>query len=294
MRKVFCWMWLLLVLTGCATNDDFWTQAEPVQTGTLFRRIDRTEPRLMKICAMRIDLSTPGLVFTGTGRDVDWGKPMPDFPSLNIATLRVRTRDFLLTAREAGENMIVAFNSAPWHPWKRPFHHRYGQPRGVMILDGEVVAENKREGAEFIVWKDGRVEIAEDVKPEDYANVKVAAAGFALLMRNGETLPGSNYEKGLMPRIAYGLSRDRRYLYIVTVDGRQPEWSLGVTGPEITEILREAGAYDAIDMDGGGSATLCYWDEKTKEPIVVTHHKDAVERLVGANIGIILVPERHF
>ncbi len=281
---------LLLFLCGLilTAGDRFWEKAETVQRGTLLRRIERTEPRLMKICMMRIDLTQPGLTFTATPRDADWGKPMPDYPALTIATDRVKTRDFMLAERAAGKNMIVAANSAPWEPWVRPFNHRYGNPLGIMILDGELITDRKPTGAEFVVWKNGKIDITDTIAPEDYSKVKVAAGGFALIMLKGEILPGGGYEKPLMPRIAYGLSRDRKYMYIITVDGRQPEWSLGATGRELAEMLKEAGAYDAINMDGGGSATLCYWDRQKKEPVTVTHQPKNVERNVGANLGIYL------
>ncbi|HCH87127.1 MAG TPA: hypothetical protein DFL85_16665, partial [Lentisphaeria bacterium] len=49
------------------------------------------------------------------------------------------------------------------------------------------------------------------------------------------------------------------------------------------------GAADAINMDGGGSATLCYWDEKTKTPVTVNRQTESgYQRPVGSNIGIYL------
>ena len=95
-----------------------------------------------------------------------------------------------------------------------------------------------------------------------------------------------------MPRIAYGLSKDRHYFYILTVDGRQKGWSLGATGRELATMLRDAGAADAINMDGGGSATLCYWDEAKQTPVTVNRHtKEGYQRPVGSNIGIYLEPQ---
>jgi hypothetical protein len=40
------------------------------------------------------------------------------------------------------------------------------------------------------------------------------------------------------------------------IDGRQPHYSEGVTVPELSALAKEFGAYNAIDLDGGGSETL--------------------------------------
>ncbi|MGV9310629.1 phosphodiester glycosidase family protein [Streptomyces sp. NPDC003691] len=57
------------------------------------------------------------------------------------------------------------------------------------------------------------------------------------------------------PRTAVGFSRDGRTMRIVTVDGRQAD-SGGVTLTELGRMMAEAGAYNALNLDGGGSATL--------------------------------------
>lgn len=287
-------LFTLLLLTACSlfALEVDWSKAKPVQTGALLLKFELTEPRLEKINLMRIDLRTPGLTFTGTARDPDWGKPMPDYPKGIIRTKRIRTRDFMLNGRKQGLNMIVAANSAPWSPWRKPFTHKYANPAGLGILDGEVICDRRPHRAVFRVDRDGRVDIVDSVPEEEYSKIRVAATGFAIILRDGKILPGGGYEKNPMPRIAYGLSQDRHYLYIITVDGRQKGWSLGATGPEVAAMLRDAGAADAINMDGGGSATLCYWDEAKQTPVTVNRHtKEGYQRPVGSNIGIYLEPQ---
>ena len=73
-------LFTLLLLTACSlfALEVDWSKAKPVQTGALLLKFELTEPRLEKINLMRIDLRTPGLTFTGTARDPDWGKPMPE------------------------------------------------------------------------------------------------------------------------------------------------------------------------------------------------------------------------
>ena len=293
MRKSWLFLPVLLCAFTLAAEKIDWEQVPELRPGVRLLELEREEPRLMKINLMRIDLKLPGLEFTGSARDADWGKPMPDYPQKPIRTKRIRTRDFMLNARKPvnegglGLDMIVAANSAPWLPWEKPFTHKYAHPAGLGILNGEVICDTRPHNAVFVVYENGKVDIVSSVPEEDYRKIRVAASGFAIIMRDGEILPGGNYEKKKMPRIAYGLSKDRHYLYIITIDGRQKKWSMGATGPETAAFLQDAGAYDAINMDGGGSATLCYWDEKKGEPVTVNRHdKSGYQRPVGSNLGI--------
>lgn len=57
------------------------------------------------------------------------------------------------------------------------------------------------------------------------------------------------------PRTAIGISRDGRKLYFAVVDGRQVG-SVGVTLDELANLMVRLGAYDAINLDGGGSSTM--------------------------------------
>jgi len=62
------------------------------------------------------------------------------------------------------------------------------------------------------------------------------------------------------PRTAFGLSADRKRAWMVVVDGRQPPWSLGATLGELGEILRDLGASEALNLDGGGSSAMVLSD----------------------------------
>ncbi len=57
------------------------------------------------------------------------------------------------------------------------------------------------------------------------------------------------------PRSAIGFDADGR-AYIVTVDGRQPGVSVGMTVSEMAAFLQGLGVVDAVMLDGGGSSQL--------------------------------------
>ena len=62
-----------------------------------------------------------------------------------------------------------------------------------------------------------------------------------------------------------------------------------MTCQEAGEWLLAAGASDAINMDGGGSTTLVYWDEKENKLVSLCRHTlGGYERYVASSIGIIL------
>jgi len=87
------------------------------------------------------------------------------------------------------------------------------------------------------------------------------------------------------PRTAAGVTRDGRTLLLVVVDGRQPGWSIGATLPELASLLIEAGAWTALNLDGGGSTTM--W---RREPggagRVLNRPSDRRVRPVANHLGI--------
>jgi len=292
-RLIFELIFFVCVLLTANGMD--WNTAKELHPGIRLAKFEKKKPRLMRYYIMRIDLRTPGLTFASTGRDSNWGKPMPDCPRFSIRTKRITTAEFMRNARKPrrsggrGMNMVVAFNASPWLPWESPFTHKYCDPLGTMISDGIIVSEHKDAPPMFVVYKNGSVDIVDKLAKTDYHKVKEAVPGFFLIARNHKVIRGLAKNRELHPRTAFGLSRDRRYLYVIAVDGRQKDWSLGTTAAETAKLLIDAGAWDAINMDGGGSATMCYWDYRKSKPIMVNRHTSGgYMRPVASNIGIVL------
>jgi hypothetical protein len=65
----------------------------------------------------------------------------------------------------------------------------------------------------------------------------------------------AGFADSLNPRTAVGTTRDGRHLLLVTVDGRQT-FSKGVSLDGMAQILKRYGAWNAINLDGGGSTTM--------------------------------------
>ena len=64
-----------------------------------------------------------------------------------------------------------------------------------------------------------------------------------------------DFGRGRHPRTALGVRADGR-IVLAVVDGRQPKISVGMTIPELSALMAEWGCREAINLDGGGSATM--------------------------------------
>ena len=93
--------------------------------------------------------------------------------------------------------------------------------------------------------------------------------GSQLLVRKGVNVappyrPGDNYVFNYNPRTAVGITAGCSdvdpattcRLILMTIDGRQTGWSYGVRFPYLADALIRAGAYHAVNLDGGGSTTM--------------------------------------
>lgn len=67
------------------------------------------------------------------------------------------------------------------------------------------------------------------------------------------------------PRTAIGKLKDGRMLLVV-VDGRQPNYSTGMSLLSLAELLLEFGAVEAINLDGGGSSAMVLEGKLVNKP----------------------------
>jgi exopolysaccharide biosynthesis protein len=97
-----------------------------------------------------------------------------------------------------------------------------------------------------------RVEIESFTKPRKW--MTGAVAGWPTLVEDCHVrtkLPGSDaFTRSPHPRTAVGLTSDESMLLLVTTRGR------GATLPELADLLRDLGACNAINLDGGSSTAM--------------------------------------
>lgn len=115
--------------------------------------------------------------------------------------------------------------------------------------------------------------------------------GWPRILRDGVVVAGdAATEEGTLsrnaelrhPRSAIGFSRDSTTLLLFTVDGRS-ESSGGMTLIELATVMRELGAWQAMNFDGGGSTTMVI------DGRVVNHPSDKEgEREVGNALLVVV------
>ena len=82
---------------------------------------------------------------------------------------------------------------------------------------------------------------------------RVAVGGNVVLLRKGKVLAPGDLE--MHPRTAIGIDTDQNRVIIVAVDGRQGH-SRGLTMMETAKLLKQLGAEEGLNLDGGGSSTM--------------------------------------
>lgn len=109
--------------------------------------------------------------------------------------------------------------------------------------------------------------------PPIQEQLTMAIGGIPRIIRDGkisietamEGIPES-FASTRHPRTAIGYSQNGQKLFLVTVDGRQPEHSLGMSLTELAQFMLEQGCYQALNLDGGGSTTMIIGDKVSNRP----------------------------
>ena len=89
------------------------------------------------------------------------------------------------------------------------------------------------------------------------AGIESAVEFGPFLIVNGKNQITNASSGGIHPRMAIGQRKDGTFIF-VGVDGRQPGYSIGTNLLELQNIFNRYGAYNAANLDGGSSATMCY------------------------------------
>ncbi len=87
------------------------------------------------------------------------------------------------------------------------------------------------------------------------------------------------------PRTAVGVADGGKTLVLVTIDGRQKGWSVGITLPELAAIFHNQGCTDAVNLDGGGSTAFLFYDAQGN--LITNRPSDGKFRPVANHLGVI-------
>jgi hypothetical protein len=102
-----------------------------------------------------------------------------------------------------------------------------------------------------------------------------------------ESLSGE-FARQRHPRTAVGYSRDRRSLFLVTVDGHQPGYSVGMSLKELAAFMSGSlasfsvtgkNAFQALNLDGGKSTTMVVNEQVVNRPSYPTGEQPVANAL---------------
>ncbi|MEW6236885.1 MAG: phosphodiester glycosidase family protein [Candidatus Omnitrophota bacterium] len=150
------------------------------------------------------------------------------------------------------------------------FSVRPNRARGLVAAHGRILYPPHQENYRSTVGFNSSKILFDWIGPEDidkyrfqtqkpgWNDCHAALAAGPILIKDGTTclyLAESFNLNERNPRTAIAQMADGMALMVV-VDGRQPDWSAGVTLGELTDMLADIGASDAMNLDGGGSSVM--------------------------------------
>jgi len=251
--------------------------------GVTYIRDERSALRPMVIHVVLIDLQADGVGFLVTPSD-----DRPDGYDYTATT----TTEFVETF-----DVQIAINGDFFGPVRDDGNKTEDgvNAHGLTILDN-VTQTNEFASTDLIstmyITPDNVVTFND--RP-DY--IAVALSSKHMLVVENTYVPVDDPDEGFIntphPRSAIGLSEDGQTLILMLVDGRQPDVSEGATLPELATFLREYGATTAMNLDGGGSASLAILMSDGQAMLLntpVNYHEVNVERPIANHLGIYAKP----
>jgi hypothetical protein len=241
----------------------------------------RTDPRPAVVHVVTVDLDTPGLGFLVT----------PGDPSKELPLAARTTSDFLEEF-----HLQVAVNGDFFDPWYSHHPLSFFPHRGDSVrVSGPAISNGVRysTGNEKLqTLRFSRAQRPSFTLPLDEAYN--AVSGERLVSDGAPDIDSFHDVNGRQPRTAVGLDREEKHLFLFVVDGRQPSYSEGMSLPDLAALVIEAGAFTAINLDGGGSSALVVEGKKGEPENLGSSIHTRIphrERPVANHLGI-FAPER--
>ena len=227
--------------------------------------------RPLRLWIATIDASHPDVSFVVTEPNPRADKDGRQFETLCETTLAFAQRT----------GVQLAINTSAFGPGR-------GSPlqpmdvAGLAAHEGRVFSRPVKNYGAMYIDKNGRIRLK--APPLEENGVWSVVAGFRMLLDDGRPVVADDVFAtsfgNINPRTAVGTDKHGRTLWIVVADGRQRTRSLGLTLPELAAVFQWLGAWDALNLDGGGSSTLVMQDE-TGGPRVVN------EPINGGQVGVL-------
>ncbi len=155
------------------------------------------------------------------------------------------------------------------------FNMQTGEPMGSLVMNGKTYKSTSK--SYFAILDDGSAVIGSGTVPSNAVEV---VGGEVMLVQNGVVNPNIKGDQSKFPRTSIGLTADGKVI-LVTADGRQAPSSCGQTFEENAQQMLSLGCVTAMQVDGGGSATIVSQREGESSLSVRNSPSDGVERIVS-------------
>lgn len=203
--------------------------------------------------------------FQASSPGLDYARITP-FPDSVVHALRVDLQTVRISVSPQGEKGLAVDKmpsaAGALASINVSFFNKEYQARGITISDGDSWEPVFEIPKSPLLACDAAQHCVIELKPEkarpEWRNVM---AGTPWLLDHGRqrTAEDDASCKGhcamTHPRTAVGLDASGRYLIIALAEGRRPP-VLGLSLAQLSAVMAQLGAVDAINLDGGGSSTL--------------------------------------
>ncbi len=227
--------------------------------------------------ALEIDLSNPNVGLIASYKD--YMNDLAPTPTWGMQTVR----DQAIAAENYHKNTLNKPNFEIVGGINCDFFNmQFGNPMGSLVMNG-IVYNETTSGANssyFAILDDGSAVIGSGAIPENAVEV---VGGSVMLVQNGVVNPNIKGNLDKFPRTSIGLTADGKVI-LVTADGRQAPSSCGQTFEENAQQMLSLGCVTALQVDGGGSATLVSQREGETALSVRNSPSDGTERTVSTSL----------
>ncbi len=288
--------------------------------GTIFTNngVIYTNTTLQVANCVRVDLLDPDVRLFTAPRTTNYALEASETYSISVSNFVKRYGVQVASVA----NFYQTFYDGAWRT-DPPVDGLVSRVFGLSICTGQVVSvpdfgpdsNNRYASILFTTNKTPFLVLSNSPPGTNTADIYTAVSGYYAVITNGiiigssalsATYPDPTFHQ-IQPRTLFGLSADRRYLYLLVIDGRQgtaqgfnPPYSDGANDTDMGVWLLEFGASDGVAMDGGGSAALYMENCSGENPIPLGRSSYAVqapfyrERITGSQLGVYALPLRAF
>jgi exopolysaccharide biosynthesis protein len=128
-------------------------------------------------------------------------------------------------------------------------------------------------------------------EPKAWSIAQDIVGGAGLLIRDGKDIEdwsvetfNKGFAEGRHPRTMIGTAADGT-IWLITVDGRQPQLSVGMTLVELRTLAHRLGLVNALNLDGGGSTTMWVQGQVVNSPSDATGPRRVSDALIVRSLA---------